>query len=316
MDCSAGGVLTQLTARGTLPYSPSTFGPLIIAEELGHLALGLISAQISVDPAPGADGSFGFQAVIPLGLLGGLPLGKHLLYFFQAPPPPANATQAEIDAHYRAFASIATTPTSRIEVPLPPLPLALPASIDPLRPLITAAAPILSVVGCALQLGAGCAQPRADVNVRDGARLWTTRASDAGDWQISLADLAPGWHQLTLGQVVDSPAGGGWIESCPSPSLPLGITSAAGLGPTLALPAGLILDATSAAGALLGYDAGATTASGTPVAVDCQPPPGTQAADRRHQRAVHRGRSGHARGVAGDVSGDRDRRSSDLERTR
>ena len=277
VDCSAGGVLTQLTARGTLPYSPSIFGPLIIAEELGHLALGLIPAQISVDPTPAADGSFGFQAVIPVGLLAGLPFGKHLLYFFQAPPPPPNATQAEIDAHYRAFASIATTPTSRIEVPLPPLPLTLPASIDPLRPLIAAAAPILSVAGCALQLSAGCAQPRADVNVRDGARLWTTRASDAGDWQITLGDLAPGWHQLTLGQVVDSPAGGGWVESCPSPSLPVGITSAAGLGPTLALPAGLILDATSAAGALLGYDASATTATGTSVAVDCHPPPGAPA---------------------------------------
>ncbi len=285
VDCSAGGVLSQLVARGSLPYAPSTFGPLVIAEELGHLALGLLSAQaggnngvaISVDPTPRADGSYGFQAVIPLGLLGGLPLGKHLLYFFQAPPPPASATQAEIDAHYRAFASIAATPTSRIEVPVPPPPLTLPASIDPLRPLITAAAPVLSVVGCALQLGAGCARPQADINVRDGARLWTTRASDAGDWQISLLDLAPGWHQLTLGQVVDSPAGGGWIESCPSPSLPVGINSAGGLGPTLALPAGLILDAASAAGALLGYDARATTSAGTPVAVDCQPPPGAPA---------------------------------------
>ena len=167
-------------------YEPGTIRHLF----LPCLALGLIPAQISVDPTPGADGSFGFQAVIPVGLLAGLPFGKHLLYFFQAPPPPANATQAEIDAHYRAFASIATTPTSRIEVPLPPLPLTLPASIDPLRPLITAAAPILSVAGCALQLGAGCAQPRADVNIRDGARLWTTRASDAGDWQISLAETA------------------------------------------------------------------------------------------------------------------------------
>ena len=268
VDCSAGNLLTQLISRGTLPYSPSTFGPLIVAEELGHLALGLIPAQITVDATPGADGSYGFQAVIPVGLLSALPLGKHLLYFFQAPPPPANATQAEIDAHYRAFASVATTPTSRIEVPVPPPPLTLPAAIDPLRPLITAAAPILSVVGCALQLGAGCAQPRADINVRDGARLWTTRASAAGDWQISLADLAPGWHQLTLGQVVDSPAGGGWIESCPSPSLPLGVTSAAGLGPTLALPTSLILDATSAAGAALGYGVSATTASGTLVAVD------------------------------------------------
>jgi len=161
VDCSAGGVLTQLTARGTLPYAPSTFGPLIVAEELGHLALGLIAAQISVDPTPQADGSFGFQAVIPLGLLGGLPLGKHLLYFFQAPPPPANATQAEIDAHYRAFASIAATPTSRVAIAVPPLPLASPlgtGALPSVGPLL------LSVANCALSAGAGCALPRADVS--------------------------------------------------------------------------------------------------------------------------------------------------------
>ena len=43
------------------------------------------------------------------------------------------------------------------------------------------------------------------------------------------------------------------------------------------MPGGLIVDATSAAGAFLGYDASAATATGTPVAVECQPPPGTQA---------------------------------------
>ena len=39
----------------------------------------------------------------------------------------------------------------------------------------------------------------------------------------------------------------------------------------------MIADATSAAGALLGYDARATTAAGAPVAVDCQPAPGSAA---------------------------------------
>jgi len=34
--------------------------------------------------------------------------------------------------------------------------------------------------------------------------------------QQLLADITAGWHQLTFGQVVDSPAGGGWVESCPS----------------------------------------------------------------------------------------------------
>ena len=110
-----------ILARGTIPYSESSFGRLVVAEELGRLALGLIQALVTVDPTPLPDGSFAFQATIPA-----LPLGKHLLYFFQAPPPPANATQAEIDAHYRAFASIAATPKSRIAVALPPPPLGLP----------------------------------------------------------------------------------------------------------------------------------------------------------------------------------------------
>lgn len=182
----------QLVARGTIPYSEASFGPLVVAEELGRLALGLIGALISVDPTPRGDGSFAFQAVIPSA---GLPIGKHLLYFFQAPPPPANATQAEIDAHFRAFASIASTPRSRIEIAVPPLPLALPV-VTPT--LITGLAPILSVASCALAPGAGCALPRADVNVRAGQRVWTTRASDAGDWEIALPGLPPGWHQLTF----------------------------------------------------------------------------------------------------------------------
>jgi hypothetical protein len=265
VDCSAAGAVSglPLLARGTIPYAESSFGHLVVAEELGRFALGLIQALVTVDPTPQPDGSFAFQATIPA-----LPLGKHLLVFFQAPPPPANATQAEIDAHYRAFASIAGTPTSRIAVALPPPPLALPAVG---RALLSVGGPVLGTSGCAVSAGAGCALPGADVNVRDGARVWTTRASDSGDWQIALGDLASGWHQLTVGQVVDSPAGGGWVESCPSPALPVGVGSAGGPAPVLQLPSGLTGDAASAAGAALAYDARATTAAGAPLSIDCQP---------------------------------------------
>jgi len=65
VDCSAGGVLTQLTGARHHPYAESSFGPLVIAEELGRLPLGLIQAQISVDPAPRADGSFAFPGGHP-----------------------------------------------------------------------------------------------------------------------------------------------------------------------------------------------------------------------------------------------------------
>jgi hypothetical protein len=253
----------QLIARGTIPYAESSFGRLVVAEELGRLALGLIQALVTVDPTPLPDGSFAFQALIPT-----LPLGKHLLYFFQAPPPPANATQAEIDAHYRAFASIAATPRSRIVVALPPPPLGLPVGAGA---VMGVAGLVLGASSCALSPSTGCAVPGADVNVHDGPRVWTTRASDSGDWQIALEDVTAGWHQLTFGQVVDSPAGGGWLESCPSPALPVGIASTGAASPALQLPGGLSVEATSAAGALLDYAVGATTAAGAALPIDCQP---------------------------------------------
>jgi hypothetical protein len=268
VDCSAGGIVDagQLIARGTLPYPESSFGRLVVAEELGRFPLGLLQALVTVDPTPRPDGSFGFQAILPA-----LPIGKHLLYFFQAPAPPANTTQAELDAHYRAFASVATTPQSRIAIAVPPLPLASPlgtTALPAVGPLL------LQAVSCALSPGAACALPRADVNVRDGARVWTTRASDSGDWQLTLDDLGPGWHQLTFGQVVDSPAGGGWVESCPSPALPVGVGTAGAAAPVLQLPGALAADATSAAGAVVGYAAGAVAAGGGPLPIDCQPAAG------------------------------------------
>jgi hypothetical protein len=133
---------------------------------------------------------------------------------------------------------------------------------------------LLSVANCALSAGAGCALPRADVNVRDGTRVWTTRASDTGDWQLALDDLGPGWHQLTFGQVVDSPAGGGWVESCPSPALPVGIGTPGAAAPMLQLPGAIAIDATSAAGAALTYAACALTAAGGVLPIDCSPAPG------------------------------------------
>ena len=179
VDC---GVVNpgQLIARGTIPYAESSFGRLVVAEELGRLALGLIQALVTVDPTPLPDGSFAFQAIIPT-----LPLGKHLLYFFQAPPPPANATQAEIDAHYRAFASIAATPKSRIAVALPPPPLGLPVGAGALTGV---AGLVLGASSCALSPGAGVRAPR---RRREHSRR-AARLDDARLRQRRLADRARG----------------------------------------------------------------------------------------------------------------------------
>src|SRR5262249_3029248 len=161
--------------------------------------------------------------------------------------------------------SIAATPQSRIAIAVPPLPLASPLGTGALS---TAGPLLLQALNCALSPGAACALPRADVNVRDGARVWTTRASDSGDSPLTLDDPGPGWTQLTLGQVVDSPAGGGWVESCPSPALPVGIGSAGAAAPVLQLPGALAADATSAAGAVVGYEARAIDAGGGALPID------------------------------------------------
>ena len=129
------GVLTAAhRARGIAAvFAVDSSGQLIIAEELGHLALGLISAQISVDPTPGADGSFGFQAVIPVGLPAGSPFGKHLLYFF---PGATTARERDAGRDRRAPSRLCqrspySTPSSRIEVlQLPPLLLRVASVVD------------------------------------------------------------------------------------------------------------------------------------------------------------------------------------------
>jgi hypothetical protein len=124
------------------------------------------------------------------------------------------------------------------------------------------------------QNGPDCALPDADVNIRVGRRVWTTRADDFGNWGLSF-DLPPGWHQMRISQVVDSRAGGGWQEGCPSDDTLVGVTTANGNLPTLQLPGFTTVPATSPNGAIVTYTAGATTVTGKPAEIDCAPRSGT-----------------------------------------
>ena len=109
-----------------------------------------------------------------------------MVYFFQAPDPPANARPDEIDAHWRAFAAFADTPMSHITIDVQPPPIQLPfrtngfVQTSPLK---------FGRAGCDQATAPDCALPFADVNVHVGKRLWTTRADQADGRNSSHAPL-------------------------------------------------------------------------------------------------------------------------------
>jgi hypothetical protein len=134
--------------------------------------------------------------------------GKHLLYFFQFPGRPATL---------RAFASLANTPRSRIEVRVPPRRLRAP--IDDLGQRTGTFIQFSNSKSCTPHgHGLACALAAADVNVRLGGRLWTFRADDIGRYGGLINHAARLLRHAVLagGRLV---LGGGWQESCrPSPS--------------------------------------------------------------------------------------------------
>ena len=175
------------------------FGRLRVFEETGREALGIIGAETDrASPAAAelADRSFVSRFTVSP--------GRHVVYFFQAPDPPAQATQPEIDAHFRAYAGLANTPTSKIVIERKPprfqIPAGLAAVVGGLRggfPGTTTNVPPPGQQGPAL-LGASdcanpqqtpsvlCALPFADINIRIGGRLNTTRADEDGNWSMLL----------------------------------------------------------------------------------------------------------------------------------
>jgi hypothetical protein len=274
----------EFTSTGSVPYSAAQFGRLFVVEETGRLHVNQVTRGAPVVSAqPSADGTFAFNATVALGY------GKHLLYFFQAPDPPANATQDELDTYFRAFASLANTPTSRVEVDVPPPQFQIPpglALVDRgagtttngsfLAPAPTQGSGLnLAITQCGPNVATPsvlCALPFADVNVRVGPRVFTARADVNGAWALSVP-VPHSWNELTLSQVADSTVGGAWQEGCPSNGIGVGSPSPG--APALTGPGDLTFDATSPAGAVASYVVTATGVNGDPTTVDCEPASGS-----------------------------------------
>ena len=109
IDCSQDDP-SQNIAIGTLPYPQDVFGRLRVMEETGRVPLAFVGAESRIIQPQQPGDPIRFLTTFNPGP------GRHVIYFFQAPDPPAQATQDEIDAHFRAYARLADTPTSRIVV--------------------------------------------------------------------------------------------------------------------------------------------------------------------------------------------------------
>jgi hypothetical protein len=253
---------------GSIPYPEGSFGKLRIAEETGRAPLLFLQRDVAIDTQnPNADGSLNFKTSL------NLPPGKHLVYFFQAPDPDPTLTPDEVIEHFRAYANVADTPKSRIALAVPPPRLQFPGRGQ----VIVQPGPITFAEGnCnpnATAQPPDCAQPFADVNIHVGPRVWTARADQLGNWSQTL-DLPAGWHKMTITQVVDSRAGGGWQEGCPGDETLVG-TTRGDAPPTLQLPGFTEVPADGPSGTKIDYTASAMTVTGKPATIDCAPPSGT-----------------------------------------
>jgi len=285
INCEQPDQTGEQLAFGTFPYPQDKFGRLRVMEETGRQALGFVGAETTVSqPQPGQPNVF-------LTRFNPGP-GRHVVYFFQAPDPPAQATQDEIDAHFRAYSRLADTPTSRIVIdrkpPRFPIPRGLagvlggrgftPGTTTNLPPQLPSQGPFpINITNCGPNANPPselCAQPNADVNARVNGRLYTTRADADGAWSLSLP-LPKGWSKLTLAQVTDSRVGGAWSESCLSNEISIGVREVG--APVITVPADFEVEATSPKGAKVFYpDVTAVRATdGAQVPVECDPPRGS-----------------------------------------
>ena len=94
IDCSQDDP-SQNIAIGTLPYPQDVFGRLRVMEETGRVPLAFVGAESRIIQPQQPGDPIRFLTTFNPGP------GRHVIYFFQAPDPPAQATQDEIDAHFR-----------------------------------------------------------------------------------------------------------------------------------------------------------------------------------------------------------------------
>jgi len=287
IDCDQPDPQGDLIAFGTIPYPQTgdhSFGRLRVMEETGRNGLALVGAETVVSQSPPGQPSVFISRFNP-------GPGRHVIYFFQAPDPPGQATPEQIDEHFRAYSRLADTPFSKIVVERKPPRFQIPRGLagvvggrgitgGPLTnvppPNNPGVFPINLTNACgpnATNPSPLCAEPNADVNVRVGPRLYTTRANGDGGWALDLP-LAAGWNSVTFSQVEDSRVGGAWSESCPSNPLELGTRQTG--APVITVPADITVDAVSAAGNQIFYDVSAVSATtGASVAVNCTPATGS-----------------------------------------
>ena len=256
-----------VTATGILPYTEKEFGRLQIFEETGRSALRPVATEMQVFPPQQQGEPIRFRAQ-----LFGLSQGDHVLYFVQAPEPPANSTDAERDAYFRGLAAIADTPTSRIVIKQPPPRFDIDAGSSTILRTPQLNLNVGNCVAGQKPPGSQCAEPNADVNLRIGERVYTKRADASGNWSLSV-DMPPGWSEVSLAQVTDSFVGGAWTESCRSNTVAVGVFTPG--GPDIKVPGNLTLEATGPQGAKGFYDVTAHNSRGEQVPVTCVPPSGS-----------------------------------------
>ena len=173
----------------------------------------------------------------------GLSPGGHVLYFFQAPDPPAQRDAG------RARRALPRPVAPRRHADQPDRhqrsrrrasDLRRPGSVDGrcARRQLNLNVGRLSCRGRREAAGDRCArEPFADVNVRIGERVYTTRADAYGNWSLSVAAAAGLERRRRWRRSTDSRVGGAWSESCQSNAVASACSTPG--GPTIKVPADL-----------------------------------------------------------------------------